>query len=217
MIRLRALAHIIIAISASFAATLILGGCNTSGCTDNHSALPMMGFYNATTGAQVAMDSLVLTGVGAPNDTALIHSGQRVKSLYFPLRNNQTSTTFRFHYDYKEQGLDNPAFDDLLTISYTTSPYFASEECGAFYIYTVTDVQYTTHLIERVEVTDSIINNIDMERFKIYFRIAEPEQPDTPDTPDSPDSPDNPETPETPENVSENQTSAVSNQNRIKL
>ena len=43
-----------------------------------------------------------------------------------------------------------------------------------------------------------MINNIDMERFKVFFRIAEPETPEEPDEPENPENPENPETPENP-------------------
>lgn len=189
-------------------ALLPLAGCNTTGCTDNHSALPQMGFYNASTGAALTLDSLDLGGVGAPDDSLLVKSGTRVQQLYFPLRFEETSTQFRFHYDYKEQGLDDPALDDILTIRHTTEPYFASEECGAFYVYHITGIDYTRHLIDSVAVVDSLINNFDMERFKVFFRVAEeepddPENPDEPENPDSPDNPDSPETPDNPDNTAE--------------
>lgn len=189
-----------------------MSGCNTSGCADNHSALPQMGFYNATTGKPLTLDSLDLWGVGVPNDSMLIKSGQRVQQLYFPLRNNQNETAYCFHYDYKEQGLNNPEFDDILRIRYTTEPYFASEECGAFYIYHITDISYTRHLIDKIEVVDSIINNVDMERFRIYFRVAEesPENPDNSDSTDETDTPGESDTSDDETDTSETSNNSIS-------
>lgn len=176
-------------------------GCNTQGCTDNRSALPLAGFYSSATKARIVLDSLDIGGVGAPGDSLLIHSGQSVQSLYLPFRYDSEETSFFIHYDYKEQGFDNPAFDDIITIGYTSEPYFASEECGAYYIYTIRSLNYTTHLIDSVAIVDSVINNIDMERIQVFFRIAEPEEPDTPDNPDNPD---NPEVPDTPDDTPDN-------------
>jgi len=150
----------------------------------------MMGFYNMATGKPVTLDSLELGGIGAPGDSLLIESGSGVQWVYFPLRFDANETSFRFHYDYKKQGLDRPEFDDILTINYTSEPYFASEECGAFYVYRVTGISYTKHLIDSVAVLDSVINNVDMERFRVYFRISEPEPPESnPDEPVDPDAP----------------------------
>ena len=55
---------------------VLSGGCNTQGCTDNRSALPMMGFYSMATQNQVMLDSLVMGGVGAPGDSLLIEKGE---------------------------------------------------------------------------------------------------------------------------------------------
>lgn len=176
-----------LAVVAAIAGSACFGGCNTQGCTDNHSALPLMGFYSSTTESSIVLDSLAIGRVGAPDDSLLIQSGQSVKSLYLPFRYDESTTSFRFHYDYKEQGLDDPAIDDIVTFSYTSEPYFASEECGAYYIYRITSVDYTTHLIERVEIVDSIINNIDMERIKVFFRTIDPGTPDDDDDPENPD------------------------------
>lgn len=176
----------------------LTSGCNTQGCTDNRSALPLMGLYSSTTKARIVLDSLDIGGVGAPGDSLLIHSGQSVQSLYLPFRYDSDQTSFRIHYDYKLQGLDDPALDDIINIRYTTEPYFASEECGAFYIYTIRSLTYTTNLIDSVAIVDSVINNIDMERIQVFFRISEPEEPDVSENPDEPENPDNPENPDTP-------------------
>lgn len=177
-----------VVVAAAIAGSVWLGGCNTQGCTDNHSALPLMGFYSSATESGIALDSLDIGGIGAPGDLLLVQSGQSVKSLYLPFRYDASTTSFRFHYDYKEQGLDDPAIDDIVTFSYISEPYFASEECGAYYIYRITSVDYTTHLIERVVITDSVINNVDMERIKVFFRTIGPgTSDDDPETPDDDD------------------------------
>ena len=52
------------------------------------------------------------------------------------------------------------------------------------YHYRITAYTYTTHLIDSVAVTDSLITNIDRETIQIYFRTAEPSEPADPDNPD---------------------------------
>jgi len=118
------------------------------------------------------LDSIDLGGVGAPGDSLLVRSGESVTSLYLPFRSDAGSTSFFIHYDYKEQGLDNPEFDDVITFHYTSEPYFASEECGAYYIYHIRKLEYTTHLIDSVVIADSVITNVDLERILIYIRTA---------------------------------------------
>lgn len=147
--------------------------CNTDGCSDNHSALPLLGFYSSSTERIMSLDSIDFGGVGAPNDTLLVKSGEVVTSLYIPFRFEQESTSFFIRYNYTAQGLDNPAFNDTITFRYITTPYFASEECGAFFVYTIAGVDYTHHLIDSVAIVDSVISNVDMERIKVFIRTAD--------------------------------------------
>lgn len=79
---------------------------------------------------------------------------------------------------YKTEELDYPEFNDTISFGYESKPYFASDECGAVYHYLITECRTTTHLIDSVIVTDSLITNLDRVRIHIYFRTAE-EEPDT--------------------------------------
>lgn len=172
-LNLRALLMGAVACVAAVAIFTALSSCNNTGCTDRRSALPLAGLYNASNGAAVILDSIAVGGVGAPGDALLVNPGESTRSIYLPLRAEQTSTAFFIHYAYREQGLDSDEFNDTITIGYTAQPYFASEECGAFYVYHIGTVDHTTHLISHVELTDSVVDNIDLERLQIYFRVAE--------------------------------------------
>ncbi len=182
---------------AALPLSALLPACNSQGLTDNHNALPLMGFYAVTTDdgwklreEAIALDSLDIGGVGAPDDSLLVASGQRVGSLYLPFRYHSEQTAFFFHYNYKSQGLDKPVFNDTITFTYDSEPYFASEECGAMYRYMVRKVVYTRHLIDSVAVSDSVITNVERERFKVFFRVGNlGEGPDNGilEVPDDPD------------------------------
>lgn len=152
------------------AAACILAGCNSSGCINNQNSLPLAGMYSYATLTTVAIPGLTVGGVGAPGDS-LIASNGTVSSVYLPFRSTQDETSFFFHYN--QEGIDSDAFNDTLTFSYSSIPYFASEECGAMYRYKITSVAYTTHLIDSVGIVDSLITNIDRERIRIYFRSAD--------------------------------------------
>ncbi len=175
----------------------VLPACNNQGCADNHNALPLMGFYALAADDEgkvaeqaIALDSVAIGGVGAPDDSLLVPVGQSVGSLYLPFRYNTRQTAFFFRYGYKAQGLDKPVFNDTLAFTYDAEPYFASEECGAMYRYRLRDVAYTRHLIDSVAVTDSMITNVERERIKVYFRVANfGEEPDNGilEIPDDPD------------------------------
>ena len=68
--------------------------------------------------------------------------------------------------------LDDEAYNDTLTFGYTSSPYFASEQCGAMLLYEIHSFKYTRHLVDSVAIVDSLITNTDLERIKIYFRTS---------------------------------------------
>ena len=41
------------------------------------------------------------------------------------------------------------------------------------FVYDITAVDYTRHIVDSVAITDSLVNNFDMERIKIFFRTSE--------------------------------------------
>lgn len=126
-----------------------------------------------STKEKITPDSLAVGGVGAPSDTLLLGPGSRVSQLYLPFRSTASST--EFYFQYKQKSLDFPWLVDTLRFDYVSTPYFASEDCGAMYHYRVTAYTYTTHIIDSVAMTDSLITNLDRESIQIYFRTAEPE------------------------------------------
>lgn len=161
----------IIAATAVAVMTLAMESCNDIGCTDLRSSIPLAGFYSSSTGSQVTIDSLLIGGVGAPHDSLLVDSGARTSSLYLPFRAEKPSTTYFIKYVRKE--LDFPELVDTITFDYTSTAYFASADCGAMFIYDIKSINYTRHLIDSVAITDSLINNMDMERIKVFFRTSQ--------------------------------------------
>lgn len=152
---------------ATVAASLLSQGCNTSGCTDNQNSLPLAGFYSSA-GEAVSISDIEISGVNQPTDSLLYASGSSQHLVYLPFRSKYTTTSYAFH--YTQEGLDDPQYNDTITFDYTSAPYFASEECGAMLTYSITRMSYTRHLIQSVEIVDSLITNTDIERIKIYFR-----------------------------------------------
>ncbi len=162
----------ILNVTASLLAALIitLSSCNTSGCTDNQSSIPLAGFYSYNTLREISVDSISVGGVGAINDSLLINSASASK-VYLPFRANQDSTSYFIRYEAKN--LNYPELFDTITFKYKRIPYFASEECGAMYRYSIDKLNYTTHLIDSVGLVDSLITNADIETIRIYFRTEE--------------------------------------------
>lgn len=159
---------------AVMALLYLLSACNTNGCLENRNSVPLAGFYSSSTLRKMAPDSLQITGDGMPADDPLYSQTQRANSVYLPMRSTRNSTSWVF--SYKQKALDFPENNDTITFDYDSTPYFAGNECGVVYYYHITHFYYTTHLIDSVAVTDSLITNVDIERIQIYFRTAEPEE-----------------------------------------
>lgn len=148
-------------------------GCNSTGCTENKNSIPLAGFYAYSTKQAITVDSISIGGVGAPNDSLIIDCSS-ASSVYLPFRASKPET--RFFIRYEAKALNYPELVDTIYFTYTSIPYFASEDCGAMYRYDITDFRYTTNLIDSVAVTDNLITNVDIERIKIFFRTADIEQ-----------------------------------------
>ncbi len=153
------------------AAAMSMASCNSSGCTENRSAVPLAAFYDSSTAKEITLDSLSISGVNAPCDSILSPAGSPVAQVYLPMR--PTGESVRWCVAYKWKALDDPRLYDTVSIGYDSEPYFASEECGAYFRYRIRSLQTTTHLIDSVTVVDSLITNIDRIYLKIYFRVAQ--------------------------------------------
>ncbi len=162
---------IITACAAACLLPALTASCNTQGCTENHSAIPRANFCNSTDGNGITLDSVQISGVGAPDDSVLYKAGDRLSSVYLPMRATQTATSWCLSYKWKY--LDDPALNDTLTFGYQALPFLAGDECGAMYRYRITHVGHTTHLIDSIGITDSLVTNIDIATINIYFRVSE--------------------------------------------
>ncbi|MBQ9076450.1 MAG: hypothetical protein IJY31_01195 [Muribaculaceae bacterium] len=156
--------------------TATISSCNTTGCTENQNSLPLAGFYSMEDGNSIAIDSISIGGVNAPDDSLLVNNGNDVSRVYLPFRSNSQSSSFFIHYNQKE--LSAPELNDTVTFDYTSFPVFVSEECGAMYHYTITRLAYTHHLVDSIAITDSVVTNIEKERIKIFFRTVSSDETD---------------------------------------
>ncbi|MDE6108754.1 MAG: hypothetical protein K2F72_00520 [Muribaculaceae bacterium] len=154
----------------ALAAALALAACNTSGCLDNRSALPLAEFRSSATGTAISVDSLEIAGVDAPDGAVLSDFTTRKTQLYLPMRSTAPSTAWRFI--YRQKALDFEELIDTVAFHYASIPYFASEECGATYRYRVERVSTTHHLIDSVVMADSLITNVDKVSILVYFRTS---------------------------------------------
>lgn len=163
-------------------------GCSSSGCLDNRSAIPRAEFYSSATKKSQSFNGLEIHGVHAPNDSLLIRKIQIVSNFYLPMRSSYSSTEWCIH--YVRQGISDIAYNDTILFEYDSQPYFASEDCGAMFNYRITRMHNTTHVLDSVEILDSLITNVDIVRIRIYMPELPPMETDSPSTPDNPDNPD---------------------------
>lgn len=152
--------HLLLIIAAAIALT----ACNSSGCTDNQSALPLAGFYVVDQNGRetaVSVDSLTVGGIGAVGDSLLLDKATAVTQVYLPFNTDAASSAFFFDY--------HTGVADTVTFVYDAQPYFASEECGAAYRYHITKVDYTRHAINLIELTSNEVTNVNLETIHIFF------------------------------------------------
>ena len=146
----------------------VLTSCNSSGCLDNRSAIPLAEFYNSETGQSLTLDSLEIRGLGAPGDSVLVSAGTAVSQAYLPMRSSHELIQWCFA--YRRHDLDDAANNDTLSIRYASLPYFASNECGVIYQYHISELTHTSHYVDSVAIADSVVTNIDKVYLKVYFK-----------------------------------------------
>ena len=147
----------------------VVAGCNSSGCIDNKSALPLAGFYSYETLQPISLSSVSVGAKGAPNDSLLL-SNSSASSLYMPFNIGENITKFFIRYNQSDSADEESVPADTITFVYNRVPYFASEECGAMYSYEVTEVIFTRLMIDSVALTYKVITNADRESIQIFFR-----------------------------------------------
>lgn len=156
--------------SATAAILTLAAACNSAGCLDNGTTLPLAGFYDAESHRSISVSTLEIRGLGAPGDSVLLSTGVAASDVYLPMRASAENVSWIF--DYTADGLPEE-LNDTVVFSYQTIPYFASEACGAMYVYRVRSVEYTRNVIDSIALLDSLLNNVDAETIHIYFGVAE--------------------------------------------
>lgn len=146
----------------------LLTSCNSGGCTDLRSAVPRADFYSSATLSAITVDSLQITGIGAPGDSVLYGPSSRISSVYLPMPAEVDKVSWRFAYMQSFLAAINLA--DTVSLSFDRTPWFAGEECGAMYKYKIKEVSYTTNIIDSVGIADSVVVNIEQATLNIYFR-----------------------------------------------
>lgn len=152
---------------------VMMQACNTVGCTDNRSSIPLAEFYSSTTDLKISVDSFAIGGVGAPDDSLLVKPVRGTSQVYLPLRSEFDNASFFIAYRW--EGMTD-VYNDTVRFDYEPIPYFASEECGAMYRYLIKKVTYTTHLLDSVVMLDTLITNLNIPSVRFYYPTANPDE-----------------------------------------
>lgn len=186
----------ILNIAAAVACVAVMQSCNSVGCTDNKSSIPLAGFYSYEELTPITVNNVSIGGVGAPADSLLVDD-ESVSQVYLPFRADAGRSSFFIRYE--DEALNYPELFDTITFNYTPIPYFASKDCGAMYRYRIDSYTYTRHLVDSVGLLTDVMTNADVETIRVYFRTRQPENPDQPENPELPEVPETPENPESPD------------------
>lgn len=159
-----------------------LTACSNDLCTDNQNSVPKAQFVNASLDAPVTPDTITITGIGAPADTPLYSAGTALSEIYLPLRPDEESTAYLFHYtsrDVKDEDtgeiVEDHTKDDILVFYYTTTPVFSGADCGALFRYFITDLRHSTNGIDKIIIDDPMVTNTD--KVRIYIALKNPRRP----------------------------------------
>ena len=158
-----------ILLSLSIGVIVWMASCSNNGCEENSSSLPLAGFYSSQTKRSIAVDSLTVYGIGSPGDSAIIRNQSSTKQVYLPF--DVDADCSRFVIQYNQQDLEG--ITDTVTVSYDRVPFFYSKDCGAFYLFDVTDYSVSHNLIDSIQVPQRRIDNTNTENIKIFFRTGE--------------------------------------------
>lgn len=156
---------------------MAVAACSSTACYENQSSIPVAEFRDKATGKAASVTGVQVYGLGAPNDS-LLYRGASTSQIYLPMRSSADNVSWCFH--YTQEGLDSVIYNDTITFGYGSRPWFASEECGAMYVYDIKSLAYTRNVIDSVAILDSLVTNIDEPRIAIFFRT--PEEEENPET-----------------------------------
>lgn len=162
---------LILPLAAATAALLVCAACSSGGCIDGRSGVPKVEFRATDTAAPIRLDSLRISGVDAPGDSAIMRPSATASTVNLPLRADAHST--RWCIAYKQKALDDPRLNDTLTFDYDATPYFVNDDCGVGFRYYINNLSSTHHLIDSVEIVDPLVTTVDKVYVAIYFRTQQ--------------------------------------------
>lgn len=166
----RFIKHIAFAVSITCLFAFIYSCGSDNGCEGNKSSIPLAGLYSSQTKSAISVDSLTVFGIGMPGDTTIVDTAT-VSQVYMPLDMNDTISRFVFRYE--QASIASYNITDTITLTYESTPYFHSEDCGAMYVYDIHEYHSTQNLIDSIRIPNLHIDNTNTENIQIFFRTQQ--------------------------------------------
>jgi hypothetical protein len=99
-------------------------------------------------------------------DSIVLNQGTEIASYNLPI--SYTSPEDVFYYVME---IDSVIYVDTVWIKKDNFPHFESVDCNAAYFHKITDIRYTTHLIDSIVINNPNVNyDVNTEHFHIYFK-----------------------------------------------
>jgi hypothetical protein len=134
--------------------------CTPLTCFEDTESFVKASFYNYTTKARQAPDSITLYGVGREN-LFLYKKAINVQPVLFAF--NPWVTKCKYIIKINK-------ITDTITFSYTSNLHLISKECGYTYYYTLTEKPvFTKNTIDSVSVSKGAITTVNEENIRIYY------------------------------------------------
>lgn len=103
-------------------------------------------------------------------DSIIVNNETNVKKLSLPLRTNVEETTLVFSYMYRSEDTLLHTFNkDTITFLHQNTPYFLTLDCNFVVKQVLTDLQYTTHVLDSIVIVNPTASIDGTENIKIYY------------------------------------------------
>lgn len=156
---------ILIHIILSTILLLSLYACDDS-CSENRTAIPLAEFYVIDNGVagQVTVDSMQVSGIGAPHDSIWSEPSETKSQLSLPFKIDSDTTQYLFSITMR--GITRQS---LVSFIYSRTPRFTEAACGVNYIFDIKKIDCTGNLIDSVVCPAGFIDNKNTVNLKVYM------------------------------------------------
>jgi hypothetical protein len=144
---------------SAFSMIILITSCVPGSCFEETNAFVKATFYNDTTGAIAAPDSLTLYGAGR-DSSFLYHKSRNVTQALLPLDAGITECSMVLIIN---------GITDTVNFRYTSYPRMLSKECGYTFFHSLEDFEFTKNIIDTITVTKNTITTFSEENIRIYY------------------------------------------------